>query len=78
MSYYDQLLAYGKQQNIVGHMIRFTEGKIENISSQNSQENLAQIEQLLFELKGHIQKITEACGVLIGDLPLERESEARK
>ena len=78
LSYYDQLLAYGKQQNIVGHMIRFTEGKIENISSQNSQENLAQIEQLLFELKGHIQKITEACGVLIGDLPLERESEARK
>lgn len=69
LSYYDQLLAYGKQENIIGHLIRFTEGKIENIHDKDSQKNLELIEKALFELKANIQKVTEICGILIGDLP---------
>ena len=78
LAYYDQLLAYGNQDNLIGHLIRFTEGQIENIHNNDAKKNLELIEKSLFDLKSNIQKITETCGILIGDLSVEKTSSMQK
>lgn len=73
LTYYDQLLAYASQRGIVGNLVSFTEGRIENISSETAEENLVQIEKALFELKTHLQKLTVVCSSL-----LEGESDSKQ
>lgn len=64
LKYFDNLIEYGGNQNLIGKLIRFNESKIENIESETAQENLVEIEKILFNLKSHFQIITEVAGRL--------------
>ncbi len=74
LGYYDQLLAYGTQDSIVGALIRFAEGRVEAIETDDAKENFVQIEKELFELKSNVQRVTEVCGYLMGDLTPDSKS----
>lgn len=68
ISYLDTLIRIGKNDNIVGSIIRFFEGEIENIESNDIDENIKSIEEKLFELKSNLQIVTNIMSDLTADV----------
>jgi ADP-heptose:LPS heptosyltransferase len=58
ISYLDTLIRVGKEDSIVSSAIRFFEGRIENIDSEDIDSNIKAIENNLFELKSDLQFLT--------------------
>ena len=58
INYLDTLIKIGKGNSIVSSTVRFFEGKIENIDSEDIETNVKAIENNLFELKADLQKLT--------------------
>lgn len=65
INHLDQLMMIGKNNNISGDVVRFFEGKIENIYSNDIDANIKAIETYLFELKADLQVLTGYLGDLV-------------
>lgn len=80
ISYLDTLIRMGEDDTIVGTILRFFEGKIENIQGTDLNENIQSIENELFELKAHLQSLTNTLSSLINvdidkDLIVQRQTQ---
>lgn len=65
ISHLDNLIQTQVDSSIIHDIIKFFEGKIENINSDNVESNIMAIEAHLFELKSELQTLTHYLNVII-------------
>ena len=58
ITYLDNLMRMGREDSIVGSIVRQFEGRIENIETTDIDSNIKMIESNLFQLKSEIQTVT--------------------
>jgi ADP-heptose:LPS heptosyltransferase len=71
----DFLIHAGQDDTLPSAALGLLEGRIENITSTDAQENINQIEKYLFELKSDLQMLTNIFGDLLSS---SRETEVTK
>lgn len=75
IKYLDVLINAGKDDTLPSAALGLLEGRIENITSTDYQENINQIEKYLFEVKSDLQMLTNIFGDLLSP---SRETEITK
>ncbi|MEX0798107.1 MAG: hypothetical protein WD025_01605 [Bacteriovoracaceae bacterium] len=77
IQYLDQLILAGKKKGPAQAAICLFEGAVENVSSQNSEENLQEIEKSLFTLKADLQVLTKILKQLVSEKETTPAKETR-
>lgn len=58
INYLDTLMSSGKEDTLIGSVVRFFEGNVENIEAEDINANMKMIETELFNLKNNLQVLT--------------------
>lgn len=79
INYLDQLMKMGSNDTIVGSLVRFFEGTVENINSKNAEDNMKEIETQLFGLKSNLQIVSNSISTLLNEVEeVVNTTEARE
>ena len=65
IQYLDTLIMAGASSSCVGNILKYFEGEIENIDSDNADDNISKIEAKLFELKSNLQLFTNYLSFIV-------------